>query len=1045
MSIFKSTFKPYVTRQILARQDVLSSESRQSHFSRFVSGKAPFIRMTSLVDYKGTSNLAKDYILYGGTAIYNEQTNRENLRGGFARGDKRATTAYGNLGNRMYGIRPMPGIESAEIRTISAYGSLKEATVNFYAWDKKQLEDLEILFMRPGYFVFLEWGWSMYLDTALSGVDYENDIYADYNNKPVSIPVNDINIKTSDARVDVIKQVWNENDLYDKIDRMRQAYSGNYDAILGRIKNFSWEIMPNGGYQCSTTLISIGEVIDSLKISNVTAQKFETPENSQEVYQATTLDLFFDMLSSDIASLRTNPLFNQYVTEAAKVPGIHADVIKKVKFAAENNSNPNYIQFAFFIYMLNSQINYFNTQGLSNKNNRMIIMEIPVYNKRGISNGLCVASEDSISVNPNVCLIQNKKATFVCGDPRGFDLNLTSPGSNVPYKEYLHENTSLGVIGNIYFSVNFLKNTYRSLLKNGDVKLGDFLLAILNQANIALGNINEFGYHIRDNKIAFIDAQYTEEHSDAKKSKKFEINLSGNNTAVRNSKIESKIFPSQANLIALAAQKRENVGSINTSTNVMLNKDLINRIAPEVLEFSQKTEDLSKTEEERVRKEQELIINNTIAIRDYVANVLSPDQGKGVIYQDVYPNMSSVLKSIILKVNKDANYKAIIPISLNVEFEGISGIYIGEIFRVNQDILPTSYNSANIGFIVTGLKDVINKQGWLTELTTQICLLEQDSLKKNADVINIDKTQYSAAIVKQTVQNSDASYKALIAYNFLVAYIQDYFAYDGLLMDITTLRRVGVQLTDGTLGETFEAQSVEITAIRSSSTVMSEANKLGVGSFEYNIFMGFLKEMGNAALVPLNGTDGQEPVGPIRLIRDGQFRYGVREDKVAKFTKDDFKLNKGKSTLNFIPYLGLIGNEKDYVNFANKNFSKSFFDQIIFPFLKRQILNSSAYNSMPSPLQSEFIGRYDKMINIIKNPTATAASTVLSLVEGAIFTPFGFNPINSTASIRSRIQNANRGIYNFPLLSLSGNIDSKGNIDVTKLKSDSTIQILIRK
>ena len=69
------------------------------------------------------------------------------------------------MGDRTYGVRPMPGITNVEIKSKSAYGSLREAIVTFYAWDKKQLEDLEKLYMRVGYYVLLEYGWSMYLDT----------------------------------------------------------------------------------------------------------------------------------------------------------------------------------------------------------------------------------------------------------------------------------------------------------------------------------------------------------------------------------------------------------------------------------------------------------------------------------------------------------------------------------------------------------------------------------------------------------------------------------------------------------------------------------------------------------------------------------------------------------------------------------------------------------------------------------------------------------------------------------------------------------------
>jgi hypothetical protein len=41
--------------------------------------------------------------------------------------------------------------------------------------------------------------------------------------------------------------------------------NGNYDALLGYVKNYNWSARDDGGYDCSTTIISLGEVLESLK------------------------------------------------------------------------------------------------------------------------------------------------------------------------------------------------------------------------------------------------------------------------------------------------------------------------------------------------------------------------------------------------------------------------------------------------------------------------------------------------------------------------------------------------------------------------------------------------------------------------------------------------------------------------------------------------------------------------------------------------------------------------------------------------------------
>ena len=134
--------------------------------------------MTSFVNYDDTSKnpkykgdqLSKKYILEGGTLHDVGKDNLGSLRSGIGKrdgvylSDIDIISHNGTQASRLYGIRPMPGITSAQIINKSAYGSLREATINFYAWDKHQLEELELLFMRTGYTVFFEWGWSQYLD-----------------------------------------------------------------------------------------------------------------------------------------------------------------------------------------------------------------------------------------------------------------------------------------------------------------------------------------------------------------------------------------------------------------------------------------------------------------------------------------------------------------------------------------------------------------------------------------------------------------------------------------------------------------------------------------------------------------------------------------------------------------------------------------------------------------------------------------------------------------------------------------------------------------
>jgi hypothetical protein len=164
MSIFKDTFKQEIQDQLKARQDAIFERTPEA--IQYFNARNSWIRMSSAVDVapslgaKPTNELAKKYILQGG--ILHE--NQIQLRSGvLTQNAAYSNISPGGITNRL-GLRPMPGITGINIKSLSAYGSLREVEVKFNAWDIRQLEDLELLYMRPGYTALIEWGWAPYLD-----------------------------------------------------------------------------------------------------------------------------------------------------------------------------------------------------------------------------------------------------------------------------------------------------------------------------------------------------------------------------------------------------------------------------------------------------------------------------------------------------------------------------------------------------------------------------------------------------------------------------------------------------------------------------------------------------------------------------------------------------------------------------------------------------------------------------------------------------------------------------------------------------------------
>ena len=279
MSIFKETFKDFVFKQLRIREAIVEQGNAINDPTNFTSrfgspkleigttdepktlnistgafytnsvSKQCVIRMTSGVDITSTevletgekigSELAKNYILEGGILGKDKKS-----RGGFAS----EGGAYGDPNLRSdskdgFGIVPMPGIIDANIRTKSAYGSLREAKVNFTCHNRRQLDVLEMLYMRPGMYILLEWGWSPYISNLGKIETYMPNISEEFLNP---------NDKTVD-------------ELNDAIRKHKKDTGGNYDGFIGCCKNFEIKARPDGGYDCTTELIAMGEALEGLK------------------------------------------------------------------------------------------------------------------------------------------------------------------------------------------------------------------------------------------------------------------------------------------------------------------------------------------------------------------------------------------------------------------------------------------------------------------------------------------------------------------------------------------------------------------------------------------------------------------------------------------------------------------------------------------------------------------------------------------------------------------------------------------------------------
>jgi hypothetical protein len=428
------------------------------------------------------------------------------------------------------------------------------------------------------------------------------------------------------------------------------------------------------------------------------------------------------------------------------------------------------MQLAYFIFILNKQKNLYTAT------DTLLNIEVPLPSiKDNYGEGTCIASTNSMTIDNETCIIKNSSAKIVGRQDivtnkqiPGFlpDVRLVEGGNYVAtgvgtMKEYLYGNTNLGIIGNVYINLGKVLDDYKNELvnNNGNVYLGKFIKSILKEIEFTLGSINSFDIFTIENKLVIIDKHYVEEPGQTRYGNKFQINILGTDTIVRNQKIVSKIFPSQATIIAIAAQSRENVASLQSSTYSYMNRGLKSRLFPIISETD-------KDREKEQQKEEDIWVNNIKQLKYYVnTEILNFSFGYDSTKNKT--TFNTILNSFLVKLDKAANYRAIIPVSLDITIDGIGGVSIGEIFTINKDIVPREYHDKSVGFIVTGISHDISRPDWLTSYQTQFCLLDQDQrqdeVKKLVDLTNA-KIENRIKEDIDKLKNSVALYNAFVAF-----------------------------------------------------------------------------------------------------------------------------------------------------------------------------------------------------------------------------------------------------------------------------------------
>jgi len=255
-------FDDYVKKQIEVRQTKLSKTQKAPEDLVVFNSNTSWVRLSSAVKVEPgraktladkleinvnliqENALARNLVLWGGISSFSTGSDGailDPLKGGIGYG---INNAYGFLSNSAQGLQPLPGIENISCN-YKNNGSLKQAQVKLKCFTRSQFEALEAIYLRLGYTVVLEWGNTAFFDNSNQSILMSKH----------SIP--DILFgKSGNVAPETIQS---------KLENNKISTGGNYDGMLAKVSNFSWNIQEDLSYAITLDLISVGDIIDSLK------------------------------------------------------------------------------------------------------------------------------------------------------------------------------------------------------------------------------------------------------------------------------------------------------------------------------------------------------------------------------------------------------------------------------------------------------------------------------------------------------------------------------------------------------------------------------------------------------------------------------------------------------------------------------------------------------------------------------------------------------------------------------------------------------------
>tara|TARA_R110000782_G_scaffold218445_1_gene305849 strand:- start:1228 stop:4308 length:3081 start_codon:yes stop_codon:yes gene_type:complete len=783
MNILGAPFSEWVTDQILQRQLSLGRGSgNDTKDLLYQQSKTPWLRLASSVDLypneeggidilKRLENLpgsdiklsdikgiglAKNFILQGGAISKAGDSFTANA--GLNTSNQTFNGAYGWGGTTERGFIPMPGITGASVKYMNN-GALTKTVITIRCYSRTQMALIDALYMRPGYTLLLEFGWSTYLDDK-----GELQTYNEFNSKALrylfkeELPKNHFNIT---------KLIQEE----------REAKCGNYEGVYGKISNFKWAFNSDGSYDCTVNLTGVGDILESLKVNiSLNVMDEETKKNKGKREKDDDDDGQIPLVANANKTSINTWLFSLY--QNYKTPGrlwgdntndgvfdVEIDefplpsnefikqkiTIKKAVLILgdtstdddKNESPQMYITFGYFIAYIQK---YILLQDIET-NIPQFTFEFKFEDLENDENYI-LAPPGQFSPNPLICVIPYTNHNIPKVEESLPDTSMNK-FLNDNCSDFKGEETYSGKLSSVYVNINHIAKVLQNAPRDEDnaLSLLDFLNAIISDITTTLGGINNITIKLNDdgNGARFIEnspQRFNKEPEVLSKGKMCKFNTYGitpnvGGSIIRNLGIDASISSNFASMISIGAQSNGNQISSNATSFSNYNSGIIDRIIPSKANYSPPKSidddgEIVKTQEEQI----------TDQIKKMTSGGswgwLSGDYGG--VYEDVindrqfesqdiesFKELHTGYINLIMGILSQPKGKGglgqlaapfFLPFNFNMDIDGISGIKIFQKFLIDDKVLPPAYDRDSVELLVKSTDHIITNSSWITQIGT---------------------------------------------------------------------------------------------------------------------------------------------------------------------------------------------------------------------------------------------------------------------------------------------------------------------------------------